>query len=182
MLTPMADHRMPAFCPACGLVFDGPVTMADGAHHITIVEVTTKCPRCGHDSAELPEGTFSVINDTIEVLAGPQLTVERMRNVQTILEAARRENLTTDEIASQVEDEEPGLGELLRKYAGLGNALIQILLATLQILIALNTDTASREDVARAIDEAVEMCRKPENVPPPAPPEDPPPSATRRTT
>lgn len=46
------------------------------------------CPRCGK-MAEGADGTFKVADDTIEVLAAPELTRERLARLSEILNAGR---------------------------------------------------------------------------------------------
>lgn len=95
----------PAFCPSCGLIFSSPIAVGN-VTGLTLAGVRTNCPRCG-GTAELPDGTYDVTEDTIHVLAGSELTRNRMLRLSEILEAARAGEMTDDETIDAVADVSP---------------------------------------------------------------------------
>ena len=67
--------RFPAFCPACGHIFPSRAVIDGKAREVTFTGVSLEaCPHCGAP-ADLPDGTFNVVDDTIEALAASQLLV-----------------------------------------------------------------------------------------------------------
>ena len=150
----------PAFCPNCGLVFGSGVVL-ENARNVTIGNARQNCPRCGA-WAELPAGTFNVIGDTIEVLAGSGLTRERMFRLRDILERAESEHADSAQAIEAVIAEAPDLRPLVERYGPkMQKALIKFLLFLFTVLIAqgvseLRDDSATREDVRKAVEQAVQ--------------------------
>jgi hypothetical protein len=112
------------------------------------------------------------VDDTIEVLAASKLTAERLERLQAILEQAREGELSADAATDAVAEEAPELRPLLERYGPtMRTALVWLLLALVQVLIAqglaeLRDDSATREDVRKAMDQAVEQCKQEEQPPP----------------
>jgi hypothetical protein len=159
--------QFPAFCPKCGLIFRSNLFhIAGGARNITLEGNRETCPRCGA-LAELPDGTFDVIDDTIHVLAASQLTRERLFRLQTILEAAQAGEISDADATEAVAEEAPELRPFLDRFGPkMGRALLWFLLAAIQILAAQylaenRSDAATPADVQRAVEQAVERCSQP---------------------
>jgi hypothetical protein len=131
---------------------------------LDIRNVQEPCPRCGED-AELPDGTFNIIGDTIEVLSASGLTRARLLRLATILEAARVGQISEKAAAQAVVDEAPSLAPLMERYEpNMRRALIVFLFALVQILLAqavseFRDDSATRQDVENAVAKAIEYCQ-----------------------
>jgi hypothetical protein len=130
-----------------------------------------RCPRCG-EWAELPEGTFEVVEDAIRVLAASNLTRERLSRLQTILEAAQEGRISVEAAEQAVEEEAPELASLLQRLRPrMGRALIVFLVAVLQILggevlAELRDNSATKADVEQAVEMAMQACQV-QPAPPP---------------
>jgi hypothetical protein len=106
------------------------------ASGLTLSGSRETCPRCG-EWAELPDGTFDVIEDAIHVLSASDLTLERLLRLQAILDAANAGRMTEEDAAKTVADEAPEVASLLRRLRPkMGRALIHFLLTAVQILAA----------------------------------------------
>jgi hypothetical protein len=122
------------------------------------------CPRCGA-WAELPDGTFDVLGDTIRVLSATELTQERLRRLQAVLDAATAGDVSDDEATEAIIAEAPELEPLLAKLRPkMGRAIIFFLWAAIQILanqaLAEHRDhSATPKDVLNAVEQAVEQCK-----------------------
>jgi hypothetical protein len=158
--------QFPAFCPNCGLIFESRLFSIEGGgtHLVRLQGNKEGCPRCGA-WAELPDGTFDVVGDTIHVLSASDLTRERLLRLQTILEAAQAGEVSDDEVAKAVAEEVPELAPLLaRLRPKMGRALIFFLLAVVQLLAAQvlaehREHAATLDDVQHAVEQAVQKCR-----------------------
>jgi hypothetical protein len=123
-----------------------------------------QCPRCGA-SAELPDGTFDVVGDTIHVLSASELTRERLLRLQTVLDSARAGRISEDEVVQAVADEAPEFAGLMQRLRPkMGHALILFLYAAVNILVAQavaehRDHAATRQDVQHAVEQAVQQCR-----------------------
>jgi hypothetical protein len=164
----------PAFCPHCGLIFDSHGLKIEGeVRGLTLAGNKETCPRCGQ-WAELPDGTFNVVDDTIQVLTASRLTTKRLLRLQAILEQAnagfRAAQAMTDAsvqaVSEAVVDEAPELRPLLERYGPKMQAALLFLLALIvQTLIQqgvaeLRDDSVTRGDVRRAVERAVEQSKQ----------------------
>jgi hypothetical protein len=156
--------QFPAFCPHCGLIFESRAfSFAPGVKNITFEGSRETCPRC-HQWAEIPDGTFSFTEDTIEVMDAPDLTRERLLRVAEILDAGRSGAITDDEAAQAVAEVAPSLAPLVARFGPrMQKALLVFLWAVVQVLLtqalAEHRDhSATKQDVQRAFDQAVQMC------------------------
>ena len=126
----------------------------------------TNCPRC-NGWAELPDGTFNVVGDTIEVLEATDLTRERLLRLQAILDRAREGRMDPEEAAAAVVKEAPELEPLIDRFRPkMGVALYAFLWFVFQILAAqvlaeVRDDSPSTSDVRQAVEEAVRQCQRP---------------------
>jgi len=115
--------------------------------------------------AELPDGTFDVVGDTIHVLPATELTRERLERLSAILESARSGEISEKEAAEAVAEEAPALVPLWEQLRPrMGRAFVVFLLAVVQILltqaIAEHRDhSATKQDVQNAVEQAIEICR-----------------------
>jgi hypothetical protein len=116
--------------------------------------------------AELPDGTFNVTGDTIEVLSASGLTRARLQRLAAILDSARHGGMTEDAAAEAIAAEAPVLVPLIaRLQPMMRRAFIVFLWAVIQILIVqgvseLRDDSATRDDVRQAVEQAVEYCKQ----------------------
>jgi hypothetical protein len=173
--------QFPAFCPNCGFVFRSRLIAIEGSVTGLVMEGNREtCPRCGA-WAELPGGTFDVIGDTIHVLAASDLTRERLARFVEILEAAQEGRISAEVATETLAVEDPKLAELIKRLRPkMGRAVIWFLLTVLTILMAQwyteqRDDSATREDVEKAVERAVQES---EQHPPPMPKSQPPSAQT----
>ncbi|MFY9264050.1 MAG: hypothetical protein WAO61_01285 [Solirubrobacterales bacterium] len=153
--------QFPAFCPSCGLIYQSNALVISGnVTGLVMSDNRETCPRCGN-WAELPDGTFNVTDDTIEVLEATDLTRERLANLASILDDAKRGVISDEAAAAAVIAEAPSLQPLIaRLQPKMQHALILFLWAVFQILasqvVAEHFDhSATKADVQQAVDQAV---------------------------
>jgi hypothetical protein len=95
-----------------------------------------QCPRCG-GVAELPEGRFNLVGDTIEVLEATPLTRARLSQLADLLDRARRGDISEDELADEIAQEDgfDRLAALLRRATPrMRHALILLLIFVVQTI------------------------------------------------
>ena len=156
--------RFPAFCPKCGLIFPTRALDIRGDTTVIMEDNVETCPRCGA-WAELPDGSFSIVDDTIRVLSASQLTRERLFRLAAILEQAQAGKLSEDEAAARVVDVAPAMGELWdRLRPRMGKALIWFIGTVIAVLISqgvseFRDNSATKADVRNAVEEAISRCQ-----------------------
>lgn len=155
----------PAFCPTCGNIFQSRLLATEGpATNITLSGNRETCPVCG-GWAELPDGTFNVADDTIEVLSASRLTRERLLRLEAILGQARAGEMPVETAAEAIAIEAPALKPLLDRFSPtMRGALIAFLWVVIQILLAqgvaeLRDDSATKRDVQQAVEQAIDRCQ-----------------------
>jgi hypothetical protein len=121
---------LPVFCGHCGLVFSSRAFDFGNSTNVTLTGNKESCPRCGR-LAEIPDGTFNFVGDTMEVLEATPLTRARLSGLADALSRVRAGELSEDELADEVEREggSTALAELLRKASPrVRHALIMVLI------------------------------------------------------
>jgi hypothetical protein len=151
------------------------IALEGTARNITLEGNREQCPRCG-ELAELPDGTFNVVGETIEVLSASRLTRARLLRLADILGQARAGDLAPEAAAEAIASEAPALNPLLERFGPkMRMALLALLWAVFQILLAqgvseLRDDSATREEVRRAVEQAVRKTQQAGPYRPPDPP------------
>ncbi len=163
MFPTVAYVQFPAFCPRCGAIIPSPIAIASGVQGTTFKNVKVRCA-CG-GNAEIPDGTFDVIGDTITLLSGPELTRERLRRLQLILDAARTGEMSADDAMRAVQEADPAFATLIEQFGPtMRKVLIFFLLAVINSLLAFGTTTLlenrmTTADIERAVEQALEYCQ-----------------------
>lgn len=127
---------MPAFCNTCGRIFPSGMEF-DGATNVSISGCKSKCPVC-HNLADVSDGTFNFIGDTIEILKAPNITIEKLVQFKSILESAKKENKSKEAIADEISATVPELNKLSAILPTIKSDLygfLSFILALLQMII-----------------------------------------------
>jgi hypothetical protein len=112
----------------------------------------------------LPDGTFSITGDTIEILAASRLTRERLVSLAELLNKMRAEGASPERVFEAVAKKEPSLQPLLEKVSPrMRKAFVLFLIWLLQTLATqglaeLRDDAATKNDVRQAVELAIQRC------------------------
>jgi hypothetical protein len=105
-----------AVCDECGHFFQSGYGIDAGgtglAINYTVQSVPRTCPRCG-GAGHMLGGTYHVVEDTIELLQGPERTVSELERLREILREARQSGANAEEVSSAVQREFPEWGQAL---------------------------------------------------------------------
>lgn len=162
--------EIPAFCGSCGAVF-GSGIVADNVQGLTLVGNKARCPRCG-EWAEIPDGTFDIVENTIRILSAPELTRQRLEELRQVVEAARAGAASNpEESLARLRDQAPELrGVLDFMLSSRGGALagwLALLVMILTVLAARPDDQISDDqmhEMTRTVIEGVEKAPPPEEI------------------
>lgn len=102
--------RMPALCEDCGLVFASGYIVRD-VHAIRFEGHAQTCSRCG-GLGWVPDGTFKVLGDTLEILRAPGRTIADLRRMEAVLRTAASGHGDPDEVLQELESVTPQLSAL----------------------------------------------------------------------
>lgn len=110
------------------------------------------CPTCqgvGHVS----DGTFTFIGDTIQVLAAPAWSMEKLSWLAARIDAARAGRAAPEAVAQEITNEAPELAAILTAFMRRGWTVIQVLVAILAIVGYIRSQANPPAD-SEAIDKA----------------------------
>lgn len=163
---------LPAICDNCGMVFRSGIAGGGGA---TITMVNSKagpCPNCGAVGS-IPDGTYRLIENVIEVLSAPQRTVKELERLSATLENARNRKYSSQQLEEEIKKEAPELSsltELLPKTKEEKRSdvkyFITTILAVLNIIIPLmNNNTQEQIQPTQVINQIYHIENQ-YNIPP----------------
>jgi hypothetical protein len=165
------------FCPN-GHVFESRAFSFTNATNVTFSGSRENCPFCGA-WAEIMDGEFNFVADTIEVLSAPQITIDRLRSLELLVRRMVAERKPAEEIIEAIENEAPAVAAQLRhQLPSNAPGWIAVFLALLTLLVGLRQLEAAEhprplpnieiEQIVRTvIDSQQSHGHKP---PPPSPP------------
>lgn len=85
--------------PACAAVFPCTAFAISNSRNVRFSGVQTNCPECG-GVANVLDGTFDFVGDTIRLLSGPQATIDVLQQVAQVI----RDSLAAGETAEKTFD------------------------------------------------------------------------------
>lgn len=142
---------LPAICDSCGTVFPSGYAGGGGSTMIMQGCISGPCPNCkgmGH----VPDGTYRLVENIIEVLSAPQRTFEELKQFSDLLDRARKEEITTEELKKETKEKAPDLHPLLdwvlpRNRAEKFNFGMVILGAALSVFLPALVDNEPPEEI-----------------------------------
>ena len=106
---------LPSHCPDCDTVFPSANYDLHGRMYF-VWNSKDVCLECGSERAYVSEGLFNLINETVEVLKGPEITqrmVRRLRQLSKSVDSGRINPGTAVLMAATIH---PELGRIAEKY------------------------------------------------------------------
>ena len=103
--------EMPVFCEKCGLIF-GSGLYFENTTNVTLSGNRAECPRC-HNMAAIPDGLFNFLNDTIEIIKAPKITVTKLEYYRNLVGKLKEEKADFEEVKSELNENAPELSKLI---------------------------------------------------------------------
>lgn len=163
--------QIPVFCQHCGAIFDSRAFRFVNATNVTLRGNRETCPNCGR-MAEIPDGVFDFVGDTITVLSAPQRTQDQLRRLQDILRAARADRVSPADLADTIRRDAPDLEPivsrlLVPKSPGELYALLTLVLTVISLILMRSEGSQlSPHEAEQLVQQAVTQAM----ADPPAPP------------
>lgn len=101
---------IPAFCEACGLVFNSPAEM-ENSSNVSFKDIGVVCPRCSA-VGEILDGVYSTLGNTIQILATSQRSSDSLRKLANALRNATGRNASPEEIKATFKEHAPELSHI----------------------------------------------------------------------
>lgn len=129
---------LPAFCNTCGTIFKSGFFI-ENSKYVSLSGVTAgPCPACG-GTGHIPDGVFSFIGTTVEILRAPERTMIELKALSKVLEKAHKEKISYDQLETEIATETPELLSLLDYLPKNGPELVSYLGLLISILSFLFT-------------------------------------------
>lgn len=111
---------IPAVCNNCGSLYPSGTGFDAGGTGVNVTFIVPSgpagrlCPVCGANGRQLG-GAWDIVENTIQLLEGPEQTVADLEKLAGILRKARDQNADFEEVKSSIEQEFPTWGQQLTK-------------------------------------------------------------------
>jgi hypothetical protein len=102
---------LPAFCDNCGTIFPSGFSFGGNAINISFKDCKSgPCPRCGQ-YGHVPDGVYNFIENTIELISGPDATIKDIKKLASILDSAQKNN-QFEHLKEIIDNEVPALSSV----------------------------------------------------------------------
>ena len=127
--------NLPAFCDSCDTIFPSGFFF-DHASNVTLSgNKAGPCPKC-KAMGSIPDGVFNFVGGVIEVLSAPQITIDRLRRLASLIEELKKD--PTAKALQKLQDAAPELKETLKNTpidSGHITAWLSLILMAIQTII-----------------------------------------------
>jgi hypothetical protein len=133
---------VPAFCDSCAAVFRSDIVVEDSTDETFAGTTAGPCPVCG-GMGHIPDGVFTFVGNTIEILSAPQRTKDELTSLANILTESCGNRLSPDEITEKINAEVPGLpglANLLPQTRAELYSFVVLIVAVISLLLQENRD------------------------------------------
>lgn len=135
---------IPAVCDNCSNIFSSGVFIENSTATFDNTR-SGPCPYCG-SMGHIPNGTFRVVQDVIEILSAPQRTIDELKRLKSLLQEATKKDSGPSKVVQSIENETPQISPLL---SFLKNEefryWLPVMLTIINILIALHFSSKPEE-------------------------------------
>lgn len=147
---------VPVFCPHCGLLFPSQVFQGP-SYNFTLQGNTEMCPNC-YKQAIIADGTYTIANDTLTLLEGPEFTVELLKEFGQLLKKIKFEVITPDQFKAEAEAISPVFKPVAEKIVQNTHwFIIAYLLYTILSNVSFVIKLDAKVDINKLIEQAYEM-------------------------
>lgn len=98
---------LPAFCGHCGLAFKSDFEVRD-ITECGFIDCTCTCPRC-RKMARIPSGIYNTFGETVELLLGPDSSVEQLIRLRLAIQTAMSRRDAAETVRKAVVETAPQL-------------------------------------------------------------------------
>jgi len=122
---------IPSYCNKCKIVYNSGIFIGGG-----IAELygnTSTCPVCGSTN-RIPDGLYNFIDNTINLVNSPYLTLGSLRRIKKSLVNIQKQNLEVVDIKDKINKEIPELNSLVDTLPRTRIELYEFLLVILAVL------------------------------------------------
>ena len=152
---------IPAFCDDCGTPFSSGIFVENCLHMTMAGNRSGPCPNCG-GMGSIPDGVFNVIGNAIEILNAPIRTIEQLKKYAQVLDEAKSQELSREEIKTKIDEEVPefsSVSQFLPKSRSELYAFLALIISVLAYVtpLMMSDDGMSEKEVESLINNSVQQ-------------------------
>ena len=151
---------IPAFCDTCGTAFKSGF-FAENASNLTLRNNKAgPCPKCG-GMGSIPDGTFNVINNAIQIISAPDYSIEQLKKLANILAIAKMNSVGAEEVTQKIQKEIPSfmsLRDVLPKTRTELYAFLTLLILVITLIIQTRRESSiTKVDIQNIVTQSVQI-------------------------
>ncbi|WP_230641812.1 SEC-C metal-binding domain-containing protein [Vibrio campbellii] len=152
---------IPAFCDDCGTPFPSGIFVENCLKMTMTGNRAGPCPQCA-GMGSVPDGVFNIVGNAIEILNAPMKTVEQLQRYAKVLEQAREQSLTREEVKQKIDEEVPELSSISQFLPKSRSELYAFLALIISVLtyvtpLIMSDDGLSEREVEDLINNSVQQ-------------------------
>ncbi|MCH6580106.1 MAG: SEC-C domain-containing protein [Nitrospinae bacterium] len=155
--------HLPAFCDNCDAVFNSGIFVENSFNNTFVNCASGPCPKCG-SMGHIPDGIYNVFGNIIELLAGPERSVQDLQRLAELIKRAQEKNASPKEVSQEIKKKIPNLQALADFIPDVPEKLMNwtVFLAAIVTLIGFlqssscETGDISGADTDQLINESIE--------------------------
>ncbi|MGF1689652.1 SEC-C metal-binding domain-containing protein [Photobacterium kagoshimensis] len=152
---------IPAFCDSCGTPFPSGIFVENCLHMTMTGNRSGPCPNCG-GMGSVPDGVFNIVGNAIEILNAPIRTVEQLKRYAQVLDEAKEQKLSREEVKQKIDEEVPefsSVSQYLPKNRSELYAFLALIISFLAYVtpLLMSDDGMSETEVESLINNSVQQ-------------------------
>jgi hypothetical protein len=136
------------FCDNCEAIFNSGICIENSSNVSFSNCKSGPCPNCG-GMGHIPDGIYNIIGKTIELLTGPNRTINELTKLADLIKRAKEDHLSSEAFLKDIDREVPELSDfkdvLPKTRAELYQFLIVILML-ITIILSLPKNFLGKKD------------------------------------
>ncbi len=154
--------KVPAICDNCDSIFPSLFNFYN-SNNISFTGCQAgPCPDCG-GTGHIPDGIYNFIGDTIELLSGPQRSIDELKKLASILERARNNNTDPQSIGKEIDEKVPELSSLKDCLPKTRSELYLFIGLILSIIFQIQSGDSSKIEVNTVINNIYQQTSEPQS-------------------
>ncbi len=155
--------NVPAVCDNCGNIFPSGISAINSTNVSFSNCRAGPCPVCG-GTGHIPDGVYNFIGNTIELLSGPQRSISELKKLASILERARNNNIDSQSIGKEIDEEVPELSSLKDCLPKTRSELYLFIGLILSIIFQIQSGDSSKIEVNNIINNIYQQASESQNL------------------
>lgn len=145
--------NLPAICEECETIFPSGISGGGGSTFTINNSKSGPCPKCG-SMGFIPDGTYRLIDNFIEILSAPTTTVYELKKLSKILQDTKFDKITPENMEKEIKEETPKYSTLLdllprgrEEVRSDIKFFLTIIISIITIIVTLQSNDGTEEEI-----------------------------------